>query len=159
MKAGRKREDVGAPPDLLPEYLIPDTPKRVSAKAADSPALLEWITWWNGLHTKGLVDSGVKADPPSKAIVAAWKRVQRDSELQEFLKDRDAIEDAIRKSEFLRASWFDLPRLLAGKNKRGDYVVQQVVEGKYSDFKAPRALANTGAGVVYSPERSYGDGF
>jgi hypothetical protein len=154
---GGKREDSGVPP----YQVLPSTPNRpsitktLSSEAdAHSPELLGWIEWWNGLHTKELVSSGT-SKTPSKAVLKAWDAVQKSSELKELLSGRAAIEKAIRESDFVRGGWFRLEKLLAGKNKAGEFITRMLLDGGYASKSKPKV--NVGPGVNFDPTRSYAD--
>jgi hypothetical protein len=83
----------------------------------------------------------------SQHLRKAWDRVKKSEELQELLKDPQQIESMIRKSEFLRgASWFDLAKLLSGKNSEGAYIAQKLLDGAYRTInRSNRPGANVGA--------------
>lgn len=93
-----------------------------------------WLVWWNTLrgNKPPLVPCGVSVDEPSKAIRKAWAIVLRDKSLQRLALDRDAIEREIRGSEFVRdAGWFRPEKVLAGKNREGEWIVKKLIEGGY----------------------------
>ena len=154
---GGKREDSGVPPyQVLPS--TPNTPsitKRLTSEAdGHNPELLGWIEWWNGLHTRELVSSGT-SKTPSRAVLKAWDAVQKSSELKELLSDRAAIEKAVRESDFVRGGWFRLEKVLAGKNKSGEFITRMLLDGGYASKSKPKV--NIGPGVNYDPARSYAD--
>ncbi|WP_153559368.1 hypothetical protein [Roseimaritima sediminicola] len=121
-----------------------------SASDADRE-LIAWIELWNQLKADGLVHAGV-ADKPSKGVVAGWKRVNRSPELRGLLSDHEAVRKAVKESEFVRGSWFTLPKLLGGTNKDGEYIVQKLLDGGYAGSNTPKPrTANVGAGVNYNP--------
>ena len=89
---------------------------------------------------------------PNEGVLKAWKRVKKSKDLQMLLSDRKKVELAIQKSEFVRGGWFTLPKLLSGKNRDGEFVVQKLLdEGYVSSSK--RSIANAGDGVNFNPER------
>ena len=139
---------------------IPKKPKDSCAdkSAASDSELIEMIDFWNRLKAKQLV-SAKTSTKPNKGVLAGWKRVQRSPELQALVSDLPAIEDAIRKSDFVRGSWFTLEKLLGGSNKDGAYVVQKLLDGGYADNgigSGKQRTANVGPGVIYDPnEKEY----
>lgn len=117
-----------------------------------SDDLQGWISFWNTLKAKDLVATAVNENP-SRGVRAGWQRVQKCRELQVLLANPEAIEEAIRKSEFVRAGWFSLAKLFGGKNQDGEYIVAKLLEGGFVDMsKRPRA-ANVGPGVNHDGER------
>ena len=128
MKRAPKRKRKGNP--FLP---VPNPiPKQEAASASDAvpDEALSWITWWNRLKAEGLVHAKVSVNP-SRGVVTGVKRLRGSKELRELLSDRDRVERAIRQSDFVRGSWFTLPKLLGGTNKEGDYVAAKLLSGGY----------------------------
>lgn len=93
--------------------------------------LLGWIDWWNDLKREGAVAAGVSREPPSEAVRAGWKRVEKSKELRRLLGDRDALAEKIRESDFLKEGWFTLEKLLGGKNRDRAYYVQRILDDGY----------------------------
>lgn len=112
----------------------------------------QWCQWWNDLHEKRLVTSGVNVAKPSQAIVAGWKRVQKSAELREMLADRDAITRIIEWTPFLCEGWFRLERLLGGKNKDGEYILRKLLDGGYKSGTRTKAPA-VGPGQRHPADR------
>lgn len=151
---------------LIPDsgFLIPDCgslndERGISKQATDvtecDSDLLEWIHWWNSLKAKNLVAVGASTTP-SDALLSAWKRVQKSKALKALLSDRNALEAKIRNQGFLHdATWFSLPKLLGGKNKDHESILQNILDDRYtlSTSSKPKS-ANVGPGVNYDPARS-----
>lgn len=130
---------------------IPQSFSCASATDAD-PELSQWIEFWNALKADGLVSTATSSKP-NKGVQAGWKRVQREVELRDLLSDRQAIREAIAKSDFVRGSWFTLEKLLGGTNKTGAYIVQNLLDGCYVQKSEKPRSANVGAGVNYDPSK------
>jgi predicted transcriptional regulator len=126
---------------------------RADKSAESETKLQEWIAFWNRLASEKLVNASTSTTP-NKGVVKSWKRVQQSSELQKLLSDRAAIETAITNGEFVRGSWFTLPKLFGGTNKDGEYIIQKLLDGGYiSNSSSKPTIANVGAGVQFNPER------
>ncbi len=97
--------------------------------------LREWLGWWNGLQSDGMVSSRVNEERPSEAVRMAWKRSQRSREIRELLAQRLALEDRIRKSVFCREGWFRLEKLLGAKNRDHELIVRKLLDGGYQDSR------------------------
>jgi hypothetical protein len=107
------------------------------AACETSPDLLDWLGWWNRLHSEKLVFAGVDAAKPSAGITAGWNRVKRSSALRKLLSDREAVEAAIRGSKFVQgAPWFTLAKLFGGKNNTGEVIAEKLLEGGFRDKAA-----------------------
>lgn len=109
---------------------VPKEEEAASASDAVPDEALSWITWWNRLQAEGLVHAKVSVNP-SRGVASGVKRLRGSKELRELLSDRDRVERAIRQSDFVRGSWFTLPKLLGGTNKEGDYVAAKLLSGGY----------------------------
>lgn len=107
---------------------------RVAAlQSAPTPAFRNWLNWWNDLYGRALVPHGVNADRPSKAVCRAWIKAHECDELGDLLRQRTLIERRIVESDFCRRGWFRFERLLAGKNKDGEYHVRTLLDGGHRD--------------------------
>jgi hypothetical protein len=116
--------------------------------AAD-PALLQWCSWWNGLHERHLVHSSVNVTLPSKAIVSAWTTARKTPELSGLLTDRARIEQQIVASDFCRGGWFRLEKLFR-KNKDGEFILAKLLDGAYANGQSTKAN-RIGPGQVFDP--------
>jgi hypothetical protein len=125
-----------------------DNTDLTSPKGDCPPELSAWIDWWNGLKLLGLVPHGADSDPPSTAVVKAYARGRKSSELRKLLVDRDAIERAIRESDFCRGDWFRLEKLLGGKNRDQEWITKMLLDGAYRGRKPKSALSD---GKHYNP--------
>ena len=144
-------------PKALEAIVNHKKPNTYAENSADS-VLTEWIGWWNSLKARGLVSSGT-ATKPSKGVSAGWKRVQRNTILKELLSDRQAIEAAIVKADFVRGSWFRLEKLFGGTNRDGEYITQKLLDGGYASSGIGKSRkANVGPGVCYSEHGSSENG-
>lgn len=135
--------------------------KKTEEALADKSAVQDhelnaWIELWNSLKSEGLVSAGT-SPTPNKGVRAGWKRVKQSKELRPLLEDRQAIESAIRTSEFVRGTWFTLEKLFGGTNKDGAYIVQKLLDGCYRQSSSPARTANVGPGVTFSPVSPKGD--
>jgi hypothetical protein len=108
------------------------------------PGLLDFIHWWNALRAEGMVPHSVNSDPPSNAVVKAWTRSRKSSELRTLLADRDALSQAIRDAEFCREGWFRLEKLFGAKNRDGEYIVRKLLEGAYRTSARQKASIPSG---------------
>jgi hypothetical protein len=126
---------------VTPDSQSPNTKRNVietkkkrntyAEKSAGSDLELQgWIEFWNSLKARNLVHSGTKSTP-SKGVLAGWKRVKKTPVLRDLLSDRQAIEAAITKSEFVRGAWFRLEKLFGGTNRDGEYITQKLLDGGY----------------------------
>lgn len=133
-----------------------DAADRDEGESADSE-LRDWLRWWNSLHADRIVSSGVTEEEPSRGVLTAWKRVQQQTKegrrLRALLADRDAIEREIRTSTFLREAWFRLEKLLGGKNRDGEWIVQKIIDGGYRDERKPNGK-RVGEGQRHPEDRS-----
>lgn len=113
-------------------------------------ALKKTSEWWNGLKERGLVASGVRLDPISKAVRKGWDRCQREPELRDVLARLDEVEKMIELSRFCRGGWFRLPVFLGGKNKHGEWIAVKLLEGGYTEggerFDGLRQFVQEGSG-------------
>jgi len=118
--------------------------------------LAKWIDHWNQWHSMGLVAASVRPQA-SDALRKAWKRVSESKEVQELLRDPDAILGALKKSEFCRDGWFRLEKLLGGKNGDGVFIVEKLLDGGYQSAPATsKKSVNVGPGVKYQEGKSNG---
>lgn len=129
------------------------------------PRLLRLIDLWNGLPrdivAKG---NGANRDPPSKAVMAGWKRAVADPEIREFL-DPERIITAARKALFCHGKpWFSLPWLFA-RNKRGEPNLSRLLAGLFDNPDGEQGNGRTNARIggvvkhfdeVSRPIRYYG---
>lgn len=163
----------GRHPDTVPttrqDRTRQDRTKRESAADGDDcasvsaldPVLAEWLGWWNSLRRNEppLVPCGASETAPSKAIVAAWRRVSRDPDLRRMVADRDGIRRELLASPFARAAnWMRPEKLLGGRNRDGEHVIRKLLEGGYRDTSRSE-LVPLGAGQKYQPDANYGEGF
>jgi len=102
---------------------------------ASAPAeLLELIDVWNGLG-KGIVrpGNGARRDPPAKAVLQCWKRIQADQEASAPFENIPALRAAIRNAKFCHGKgWFTLPWLF-GKNKNHEWNAVKLINGGHDD--------------------------
>lgn len=120
--------------------------------------LRSWLDWWNALRRNEppLVPCGANAQEPSQAVQKAWRCVLRDSKLRKLATDCDAIERELRASSFVReAGWLRPEKLLAGKNRDGEWIVKKLLEGGFRDSKRG---VGVGPGQSYDPS-AQGVGF
>lgn len=120
--------------------------------------LREWLVWWNSLRRNEppLVPCGANEGEPSQAVLKAWKCVLRDAKLRKLATDRDAIEREIRASSFVReAGWLRPEKVLAGKNRDGEWIVKKLLEGGFRDAKRG---VEVGPGQKFDP-KAEGVGF
>jgi hypothetical protein len=105
--------------------------KSAPAGAAVPADLLELIGGWNTLGP-GIVKKGNGASlSPSKAVLTGWRRVQKEPELRESLKDIPAILAAILKARFChQQGWFTLPWIFA-KNKSREWNLERLLAGAH----------------------------
>ncbi len=157
------------PPDtrdggpLTPEHHEPDPlnqtqrtrpkepdPRKGSAASPPAPTLGEVCDWWNGMHSRKLVGAGVDASKPSEAVQSAWKRVQKSPSLRALFQDLPSIERAVESGDFVRqAGWLTLAKLLGGRNKDREFIIEKLLDGAYRDGNGKRA--RVGAGQRYDP--------
>lgn len=127
--------------------------ERGAAIAGVSPELSAWISLWNRLKAENLVATSVDADRPSKAVISKFNAGRKSAEVRKLLADHDAVETAIRKSDFCRQPWFSLPVLLGGKNRNGEWIVQKLLDGAYAN-RSSKPNNNLSAGRVYDAQAS-----
>lgn len=135
-----------------------DAADRDEGESADSE-LRDWLHWWNSLKAVAAVPAGVNEHEPSRGALAAWKRFKQQTKegrrLRALLADRDAVEREIRSSRFLREStWFRFEKLLGGKNRDGELIIQKLMDGGYRDAKPSKTKATH---AVYDPTAAHGD--
>ena len=122
-----------------------------SAESGDAlGGLRPWLAMWNRLRADGFVAAGVDAESPSEAVRKAWKRAQDEREVRDLLVDPKPVEKAIRESSFCNAGWFTLAKLIHGKNKTGEWIIQRLLEGGYRDAES-RRNGRQSAGKEYDP--------
>jgi hypothetical protein len=92
----------------------------------------ELCAWWNAMKQAGIVAVGVSAKP-TKTVRESWRKARGDPDRREYLRDLGAIREQIEKSPFVNAGWFDLPKLLNGKNSSGEWVIVRLMNGGYRD--------------------------
>jgi hypothetical protein len=112
------------------------------------PELTEWVVWWNGLHTRGLVTAGSSLKP-NKTLVAAYRRAMGNPKVMSLLSDKNAIERAIAESSFVQKPWFRLAKLFGAKNKSGEYIVSELLSGSYRDIGGATAREKQRVSDVY----------
>jgi len=127
----------------------PDPREGTAATTPDRP-LGEILAWWNGLHARKLVNTGVNVDHPNDAIQGAWKRVQKSKELRAMFSDLSPIERSIEASDFVReGGWFTLAKLMGGRNKDRELIIEKLLNGGYKNGNGKHA--RVGAGQRYDP--------
>ncbi len=128
----------------------------------DRAKLIAIVDWWNHL-APSIGRASARTDPIAKSIQGAFAKVCKSAELKSYFADLAILEAAIRESTFLHGpekGWFTLAKLLAGKNKSGEYIVEVINNGGYrasnsnGESKTGRSPVRNGAGVVYDPEHS-----
>lgn len=119
----------------LPREVWLRIPKAVETATGGFPDDLRTILeWWNGLHKQKLVSHGVRVDKPAKEILSAWAIFQKNETAQECLADLDLVTIEIQSSNFCRAGWFCLEKLLRGANGKGGVpIVRVLMRGGYRD--------------------------
>ncbi len=95
----------------------------------DDAEFNSWVDWWNSLADEGLVHAGVRK---TSNLQNKFRAAMQNGDLRESLQDRSVIEQRIRESDFLRGSWFTLPKLFGGKNKTGEWILHKVIDGGYA---------------------------
>jgi hypothetical protein len=130
--------------------------KRVSLEK-DSPCpnpegLTRWIQSWNDWHRQGLVTHPA-TEPPNDSLKSAWRRAHKSQDLRDLLMDQQRVEMELKQSAFLRnANWLRIVKLLAGKNKDGEFILKLVCEGGYRDRMAGSSHSvQGGPGVNFQP--------
>ncbi len=102
------------------------------AKKNSKPPLnaKEIVEWWNDLAT----DLGnSKTKPDTKSVKDAVKLASADKTLRSYFEDLPTLEVKIRKADFCHGqSWFTLPKLLRGKNKDGELIVEKILDEGYT---------------------------
>jgi len=149
---GIRRESVRnpSPSKPIPKPLPKPKPIYVDKSTVTDLGLAKWIDHWNQWHSMGLVAASVRPQA-SDALRKAWKRVSESKEVQELLRDPDAILGALKKSEFCRDGWFRLEKLLGGKNRDGVFIVEKLLDGGYQSAPATsKKSVNVGPGVKYA---------
>ncbi|MCX7429060.1 MAG: helix-turn-helix domain-containing protein [Planctomycetia bacterium] len=121
--------------DPCPEELDPGTkPRKKSAPAAPESVppdgLVALIRGWNDLGpTIVAKGNGARLDPPSRAVLAGWRRVERDPELRQALADVPRLLAAIGGARFCHGQgWFTLPWIF-GRNKNGELNAGRLLAG------------------------------
>lgn len=127
------------------------------ADAGCPPELSAWISMWNRLKAESFVATAVDADRPSRVVISKFNAGRKSAELRKLLADRDAIEKAIRASEFCKEPWFTLPKLLGGKNRTGEWIAQNLLEGAYVNRRPGKPNNNGSPGRQYDPKAAGGD--
>jgi len=120
------------------------------ASAGIPPELASWISLWNRLKAENFVATAVDAERPSKVVVQKFNAGRKSEELRRLLADRDAIENAIKRSDFCRGPWFTLPVLLGGKNRNGEWIAQKLLDGAYAN-RNRKPSKHASAGHTYDP--------
>jgi hypothetical protein len=112
----------------------PDPLNKIHSKresAAIDLHLLEVIDQWN-LIAPTIGAPLVQRDPPSKAVLACWKRLKKDPELREAFQDTPAIMAAVRKAKCAHGQpWFDLTFLFTKDQHRQQLRVHRLLNGVY----------------------------
>lgn len=125
-------------------------PRKGSAASPPAPTRGEVCDWWNGMHSRKLVGAGVDASKPSEAVQSAWKRVQKSPSLRALFQDLPSIERAVESGDFVRqAGWLTLAKLLGGRNKDREFIIEKLLDGAYRDGNGKRA--RVGAGQRFDP--------
>lgn len=122
-------------------------------KAGDPPeGLLELIDGWNSLGDSIVKPgNGARRDPPAKAVLAGWKRAQKEPEQRDAFRDIPKVLDAIRQARFCHGGgWFSLPWLF-GKNQNGEFNVVKLLAGAYERNANGKRNPNDDPGSSYVP--------
>jgi hypothetical protein len=88
------------------------------------------IDGWNALGP-GIVrpGNGIRANPPGKALLAGWRRAEKDRELGEAVADVPRLLAAIRRARFCHGQgWFTLPWIF-GRNRNGELNATRLLAG------------------------------
>lgn len=101
------------------------------------PDFIALIDWWNDLKAEGLVNAAVKYPPLSEDMRRALSRFVRSAALRGKLADTERLRDAIRRSPFCSEPWFELCKLIGGKNRDGKLIVEKLLEGGYASGAKP----------------------
>jgi len=114
--------------------------------------LVGLISAWNEIAPT-IGAPAVHSDPPSKAVLASWKRLSKDRELREAFADVPAIMSAVRKAKFChRQGWFTLPWLFTTDPKTRELRVHKLLNGAYDvNGSIKQRSSGYGPGQVFDP--------
>jgi len=100
--------------------------------SSNPEGLKDLCIWWNKLYQEHLVQSGVQVSKPNEGVRRGWKRVKNHPDQLAILRDRlPEVEDQIRQSSFCREPWFRLEKLLASRNRSGEFILNVLISGGY----------------------------
>ncbi|MHB1036057.1 MAG: hypothetical protein ACYC0Y_15565 [Pirellulales bacterium] len=136
-------------------------PSKESAPSAKSPTgdapagLLALVDGWNALG-RSVTAHQVTRDPSlPKAVLAGWKRAQRDPELRAAFSDVPRLVAAIGTAHFCHGQpWFSLAWLFT-KNKAGEHVAVKLLSGGFKSNGKPTTDV-IGPGQRHDPKQPLG---
>ena len=104
-------------------------PAQPSSSPSGDGTLALILARWNQLPA-GLAPRA-ETDPPAKAVLKAFARLNREPELRRCFADLDALFAAIEDAEFCHgAGWFRLPWIFA-TGKTGEWNARKLLDGAY----------------------------
>ena len=111
----------------------PGKPVSKGGGVSPPPMLVDLMTMWNRLKADGLVQRGVRMDPPGGDILASFDRCQKEPYLAETLSDIEAVEQKCREATLAHnANWFTFDVLLGAKSTdRTVYKLRMLMDGRY----------------------------